>query len=266
MAMSAQDEFDAMMRDKSRQTGHPSDSPLNRSDKGFSDNDSSDDNRADSPAFKPMTDSRDVIPKRRRYGKTGAGGVIADAQQYEKELHAARFQGNDTAAMQQQRMDQIIANQPYVLPGSGARDSRLTGNNEDDLEDQDDDFMAQWRQKRKNELQSRLVPVDGRGFVEAKEGSGSDTVVVVYIYDDQSDVSQLFESYIETIAGKYTYTRFIKLRYQDAGIETANVPAIWAYRSNKMFAVLEPIQDDIPAGMKVNAQTLEVLFQRNKIL
>ena len=69
-------------------------------------------------------------------------------------------------------------------------------------EDMEDDFMQQWRRTRLAEMQNKrpdsqlhqrgsskrlwgtLTTVDGGGYLDAVDKSPSDTVVVVYIYDD----------------------------------------------------------------------------------
>ena len=80
---------------------------------------------------------------------------------------------------------------------------KMPGSDEEEEDDElDDDFMAQWRRSRLQELQKgghgskmhsrqrstrlwgSLTKVDGEGYLDALDKSPADTVVVVYIYDD----------------------------------------------------------------------------------
>lgn len=79
---------------------------------------------------------------------------------------------------------------------------------------------------------------------------------------EQSQVSDLCEKCIRTLAGKHQDTRFIKLHYEDAQMEPAGVPAIIAYKNGDKFAGLVPLIDEIPDDAELNSITLENLFKR----
>ncbi|KAF2147878.1 thioredoxin-like protein [Myriangium duriaei CBS 260.36] len=285
----AQDEYNELFRDKSKRSHHPSDSPHDNSDAASFLHDDSDDERTTAQSVNTVTNNaraRYTVPTQRHQANTGVKGVITDAQAYRAAARNHRDGSASRASMQRERESQIANVQPYVSSGLGFDDGKPPGSDEDELDDdQDDQFMDQWRQNRLRELQggqrignsSRekdarrarfggMVPVDGSGFLEAVDGSGSVTVVVVFIYDDRSEVSQLFEDCLHTMARKYINTRFVKLHYQDAEMEPAGVPAVLAYRGGDKFAGLVPMLDEIPDDMDVNPQTLEVLFQRHQIL
>ena len=136
-----------------------------------------------------MSLARNTIPNTRYGANTGPKGVISDAQNFRDSQRQHRRNQSSTAfhpAPPQQAPPPSI---PKVM------------DEEQDIED-DDEFMESWRRSRLQKLQNgsyqsemhqnrkrgrlwgSLQVVDAEGYLEAVDGSGSDTVVVVYIYDD----------------------------------------------------------------------------------
>lgn len=56
--------------------------------------------------------------------------------------------------------------------------------------------------------------------------------------------------------------KFVKLRYQEAEMEPAGVPALLAYRNGEKFAGLVPLVDEIPDDADLSETTLEVMLQK----
>jgi hypothetical protein len=133
------------------------------------------------------------IPKIRSEANTGPKGVIADAQAFEAARRAALLSApakTGTAAANQSN---------HITPAV-----KLTSFNADSAEEDEDnlldeDFKEKWQQKRREEYaaglrlagnKSRgrkwgtLEDVDSVEFLNVCDHSGSNTVVVVYIYDD----------------------------------------------------------------------------------
>lgn len=263
----AQDEYNELFRDKSRRTQHPEDdneSIPSENDDLLSDYD-------DEPSALPNLPSRDHVPRNKSYSNTGPKGVIADAQAFE----AARRERNSSPK---------AATQNYAYTPNVARlslDGRSKGSQSGSDIESEDEFMAEWRQKRLNQLSSNgrqasnsieqprsrgtyggLVSVDGEGYLDAVDRSPSNTVVVVFIYDDSSEVSYMVEDCMRQLARKHKTTRFVKMHYLDAEMEPAGVPAVLAYRGGDKFAGLVPVVDEIPDDADLSAVTLENLFQK----
>ncbi|CAD0081944.1 unnamed protein product [Aureobasidium vineae] len=263
----AQDEYNELFRDKSRRTHHPEDdneSIPSENDDLLSDFD-------DEPSALPNLPSRDHVPRNKSYSNTGPKGVIADAQAFE----AARRERNSSPK---------AATQNYAYTPNVARlslDGRSKGSQSGSDIESEDEFMAEWRQKRLNQLSANgrqasnsigqprsratyggLVSVDGEGYLDAVDRSPSNTVVVVFIYDDSSEVSYMVEDCMRQLARKHKTTRFVKMHYLDAEMEPAGVPAVLAYRGGDKFAGLVPVVDEIPDDADLSAITLENLFQK----
>jgi len=169
------------------------------------------------------------IPAQRQQSNTGPKGVITDAQAYRD---AARQHGRPSVSASRTSFQQSFepngsastsydqggasTGGPYQQqqqPGGGWDKENV--NEEDEEADQDDDeFIQQWRRERLRDLantnkifggkrrdrdanRSRfggIVPVDGAGYLEAVDGSGGVTVVVVYIWDDMVRYEQQHSS------------------------------------------------------------------------
>ncbi|KAK1058747.1 hypothetical protein LTR12_002595 [Friedmanniomyces endolithicus] len=286
----AQDEFNELMRDKERRAQHPEDDESDaRSFLNLSDEDDDDDDATppasqfdpDEAPSRPSTSNRPTIPLTRYEANTGPKGVIADAQHFRdsRRQHRVSVRSSSTLASQ-------------VQGGMSLHDSPQTSTNEklqesDEEEEEDtldDDFMQRWRSSRLREMQrggrdskmhsrrpsrrmwGSLATVDGEGYLDAVDKSPADTVVVVYIYDDCSDVSTAIEACLRQLARRHIDTRFVKLHYVDAEMEPAGIPALLAYRGGEKFAGLVPIINEIPDDADLSDSTLENMLRRWDIL
>lgn len=186
----AQDEFNALVNSQRElSTQHPEDAAAASSD--FSD--------VESPSYGHELEeigspdkmrSTYFIPKLRSDANTGPKGVIADAQAFE----AAKKQHRFSFARKQNQASSVSP--PQGLPRAYRGEDYEKSSGE---EDDEDGFMARWRQRRLQELTDRksgrnmspasrktwgtLVKVDAEGFLDAIEQVGEHTVVVVFIYD-----------------------------------------------------------------------------------
>jgi len=151
-------------------------------------------------------------------------------------------------------------------------------------EEDDDGFMARWRQRRLQELTNKrfargpspnsgskrvwgsLVRVDAEGYLDAIEKASPSTVVVVFISDSQSEISHMVEECVREIAKSCTSTRFVQLDYEEAEMEVAGVPAILAYRGGDKFAGLVPVVDEIPEDQELSAKSLAMVLEKHQVL
>lgn len=271
----AQDEFNELFRDKDTDDRHPEDRD-HKSDRSDSE---PEDAAADYYHEKPDTDdelditpsskmrSNYYVPSIRSEANTGPKGVIADAQAYEQ------------AKKQAKRFTFMRKNSPPTYHATAYHDEKNSSD-----EENEDGFMKRWRENRLRELQSagqrirsrttspskriygNLPTVDGEGFLDAIEKVARDTVVVVYIYDDMSDISTLVEDCVRNVARKHSTVRFVKLHYEEAEMEIAGVPAVLAYRNGEKFAGLVPLMDEIPDDAELSPISLEVTLRRHQIL
>lgn len=291
MATAAQDEFNELMRDKERRTAHPEDADSDaRSFLNLSDDDESDAARTpttttfdnEAPPRASTSSARHVIPRTRYGANTGPKGVISDAQHFRDSQRNHRTSLRSLVPPSQAP----AAEEPQRHWTQDPRGLEKLDEDEDLVdEDAEDGFMAKWRQGRLKELQSGggyesslhnsgrsrrayggLTTVDGEGYLDAVEKSPAGTVVVVYIYDDMSGVSQMIEDCVRTLAKKHGSVRFVRLHFQDAEMEPAGVPAMIAYRNGDKFAGLVPIMEEMPDDADLSSLTLETVMKRHQIL
>lgn len=141
------------------------------------------------------------IPNNHGYNEnTGPKGVIADARAFERE----RRLGNKNTYVRTEGM--VLPKMQHLQGEDGHLQQRrpdgANGTDEDEDLDEEggaDDFMRKWREKREEELRSgkwsggargrgrygTMNTVDALGFLDAVERVPRDTVVLVYVYDDE---------------------------------------------------------------------------------
>lgn len=82
----------------------------------------------------------------------------------------------------------------------------------------------------------------------------------------QSSESRFVEDCLSTLARRYTTTRFVKLHYDEAEMDSEVVPAILSYKNGDLFANLPRIVDEIPPGRALSSESLETVMKREGIL
>lgn len=201
MSTSAQDEFDALYNNNNKTnlgqkySGHPDD----RCDS--SDNDSTtlnsgneDEQTLASATSSEMPMATTYLPTTTQFdANTGPKGVIADARSFETAKKRSFRQtiydfSNDIVNNKKSSFTQEKSKSPSPDVSEN---------------DEDDDFMRTWREKRLGELASgsqgvrtrrqspsqrrygSLVTVDPIGYLDAIEKVATYTTVVVFIYDDE---------------------------------------------------------------------------------
>ncbi|KAE8146837.1 thioredoxin-like protein [Aspergillus avenaceus] len=269
---SAQDEFNRLVHsNKETFSTHPE-------DRNHSDHDSdSSDGEDDLPQFSDSEDhdptmrlrsSTYHVPRTVFEANTGPKGVIADAQAFERARQSSfrkTFLNNDPA--------KSIADDSTLLHNTPPPDGSAS--------DEDEEyFIRKWRESRMQEMQSRglrrpsprrkmygsVHTVDAAGYLDAIEKVTSDTVVVVCIYDPDSDASAIVEDCLDTIARRNPAVHFIKLHHEIAEMDYVEAPALLAYRGGDVFATLVEIIRQIPKGRDCNSNTLEDLLKSHRVL
>ncbi|KAL8722956.1 MAG: hypothetical protein Q9225_000648 [Loekoesia sp. 1 TL-2023] len=283
MPSAAQDEFDATYDAQEKKIiTHPDDAH------DSSDNDSTtlhSSNDGDHiPAPRPSTTMPSAayhIPSTTTFNaNTGPKGVIADAKSFD--IAKKRSFRQTLRAYSNGELSPPLFGKSKRPEFNFTREKSSSPDTSAD--DDEDDFMRTWRANRLNELANMnqdvrtrrsspsmrkygtLVTVDPIGYLDAIEKVHADTTVIVLIYDDQSDVSQLVEDALHSLARKHATSRFVKLHYLDAEMDEIAVPGILAYKGGDCFANLVSIVNEIPAGRDFSTSTLELILQQHKVL
>ncbi|KAI4243585.1 MAG: hypothetical protein L6R40_003409 [Gallowayella cf. fulva] len=288
MPSAAQDEFDAMYDTQEKQiTSHPEDA---HDPSSSSDNDSttlhSSHEEPHIPTPRPSTTMPSAtyhIPSTTTFiANTGPKGVIADARSFDtarkrsfRQTLRAYSNGELSPPLFGKNSKKPAFNFSREKSPSPSPDNATADDDEDE-----DEFMRTWRASRLNELAhmrpdvrtrrsspsmrnyGTLVPVDAIGYLDAIEKVHVETTVIVLIHDDQSEVSQIVEDALRTLARKHATARFIKLHYLEAEMDEVAVPGVLAYKGGECFANLVSIVNEIPEGKDMSSATLEWVLQR----
>ena len=134
---------------------------------------------------------------------TGVKGVIADARSYE-------------AARRSRFKDAVRTARRSVFGGDET--ARLKGSDSETEESGEEEFLRQWRDSRRRELESeakgqirnrrtspsvrlfgRFDEVDALGYLDAIEKVGRDTVVVVFVHDHEVSPLPLSSPLLSTL-------------------------------------------------------------------
>ncbi|KAI1184452.1 thioredoxin-like protein [Nemania serpens] len=209
---------------------------------------------------------------------TGVKGVIADARAYEQ-ARQGKWR-NKVSAVRRSVMGLSLADR------SGATNTSSPADSEDDQDPNEEAFLQQWREARRIELENesknnvrsrrtspsprifgRFDVVDALGYLDAIEKVGRETVVVVFVYDHECQVSGMMELALRPLVVAHPYIHFIKVHYEDVEFDNAAVPALLAYRNQgDLFANLTGIIDMIPEDEDFDTESLKVVLQRNGVL
>ncbi|KAB5570253.1 thioredoxin-like protein [Coniochaeta sp. 2T2.1] len=205
---------------------------------------------------------------------TGVKGVIADARAYEN-------------ARRSKWKDRVRAARQSVFGVSQTRSSDLDSEGSGAEDPDEEAFLEQWRESRRRELESetakgairnrrtspsvriygRLDEVDALGYLDAIEKVGRETVVAVFVYDHECEVSAMVESALMNLVAAHPTVHFVKVHYDDIEFDPAAVPAILAYRNQgDLFANLTGLIEHIPEDDDFSTATMKRLLQQNGIL
>ncbi|KAK7967233.1 uncharacterized protein PG986_001510 [Apiospora aurea] len=210
-------------------------------------------------------------------GATGVKGVIADARAYEE-------------ARQSKWRNRVRAARRSVM-GMGdlvrSKDNRSAENSEEDVDEDEEAFLQQWRESRRKELESeaqgktranrktspslrmfgRLDTVDALGYLDAIEKVARDAIVVVFVYDHECQVSGLIQQALRPLVTAHPYVHFVKIHYEDIEFDNAAVPAILAYRNQgDLFANLTGLIEMIPEDEEFDSDALKKVLQKHDVL
>ncbi|KAL4904851.1 hypothetical protein BDW74DRAFT_178424 [Aspergillus multicolor] len=272
---SAQEEFDQLIRNnREKSQAHPEDRS-NLSDRDSSPEPEDHFEHSDDEDMAAMTSRTTTytVPNTKFEANTGPKGVIADAQAFERARRSnfrKSFVSGTSAAQRHHHSASKSSGDARLLRNSPPADGSGS-----DLDEDEDKFLRRWRESRMQELQSKktrrpsnrrrqygsLETVDAVGYLDAIEKVPADQVVVVCLYDPESNTSALVEDCLHTIASRQPSVHFVKLHHEIAEMDNIEPPALLAYRGGDVFATIVHIPQQIPKGRSCSADSLEDLLR-----
>ncbi|KOS21238.1 Phosducin-like protein [Escovopsis weberi] len=313
MATPAQEEFNRLIASSTpRETTHPEDRAGNKNNNN---NDDDDDEHApeeltEEEMFRnaqieatmrmPVGPSAFHLPPRSFDSghATGVKGVIADARHYQsarrsqfgRRAHAAtpRALRNGNGGLHSGSEAESDNDNDYNDDfGTGSGSGSGSDDDDDDEEEGEEEFLQQWRETRRRELESdasravrtrrtspsvrvygRMDEVDALGYLDAIEKVGRETTVVVFVYDHECEVSGTIDAAIQPLVKKHPAAHFVKIHYEEIEFDNAAVPAILAYRNQgdlvaNLTGLIEMMPDD---DDNFGADDLEHILRTHAVL
>ena len=196
----AQEEFQGLI-DKNTDNGprvHPEDRDDAKREANYSDDDEEDryrQSKIDAAMRVPSTTGEVSLPPATFDSgrSTGVKGVIADARAYE-EARQGKWRTRVRAARRS----------VFGVGDTAKNSSSQSGDSEDDVDQDEEVFLQQWREARRQQIESevkngirnrrtspslrlwgRFDTVDAIGYLDAIEKVGRETTVVVFVFDHQ---------------------------------------------------------------------------------
>ncbi|KAF4625495.1 hypothetical protein G7Y89_g12672 [Cudoniella acicularis] len=204
---------------------------------------------------------------------TGVKGVIADARSYEESRRMGGHRRNGSSRSSSTRADKRASTMSFLKDDG------------EDSEAEDEEFIERWRQQRRLELEKegndirnrrtspsvrrygRFDEVDALGYLDAIEKVTRDTVVVVFVYDSECEVSNVISDALAPLVAKNPSIHFVRIHYEEIEFDNAGVPAILAYKNQgDLFANLTYIIDQIPDDTLFDTKALENVLKKNNVL
>ncbi|CAI6093273.1 hypothetical protein V2G26_017757 [Clonostachys chloroleuca] len=286
MTTAAQEEFNELIsKNTPRETIHPEDrnDPDLRHQEDLEEEDIYRNNQIDAAMRAPTNNDQAALrlpPASFDSGRaTGVKGVIADARNFE----AARRTKWRSKAHAVRRSIFGLDGTPY---NAGKNESESEEDTHSGSDKDEDSFLAQWRESRRRELESenagssirtrrtspsvreygRFDEVDAMGYLDAIEKVARDTTVVVFVYDNECEVSATIEAALVPLVHKHRTVHFVKVHYDEIEFDNAAVPSVLAYRhQGNLVANLTGIIEMIPEDEPFTTNSLAKLFQRHGI-
>ncbi|TVY57366.1 Phosducin-like protein [Lachnellula cervina] len=280
----AQEEFDTIVSKVSaseKSPYHPSDADDYANDRDTSDREEQDEYTQkrinDTMRLPTFSSSAPLNLPHRDFDSgrtTGVKGVIADARSYEE----ARRNGG--------RKNTRLSPNRSMTRTAEKRASTISFLKDDGegSDSEDEEFLERWREQRKREMEregndirnrrtspsvrryGRFDEVDALGYLDAIEKVTRETVVVVFVYDAECDVSEIVSAALAPIVSRYPSIHFVRVPYQDIEFDAAGTPAILAYKNQgDLFANLTYVVDQIPDDTVFDSKALENILRKNSV-
>ncbi|KAI9733350.1 MAG: hypothetical protein M1834_003434 [Cirrosporium novae-zelandiae] len=289
MSDAAIDEFNRYISPRTNTSSHPEDRYTDDADQESNASshhqtfDSSDEDNLSLPQDSTMPSATYTLPSSTSvfHANTGPKGVIADAHSYDRARKRSFRQTlrDFTSFTNNNHKSEAVSTANANHPTSP------------DSDDSDSEFMRTWRAARMRELQDleqkkqmamnqrRMSPsqrtygsldtVDAAGYLDAVEKVHKDTIVVVMIYDDESEGSAKLTRTLTNLAMSHPTTHFIRLHHEEAELDPAVVPGVLAYRGGDIFANLVPFVESLKHQKHTRLDDIDAVdecLQRHNIL
>lgn len=149
----------------------------------------------------------------------------------------------------------------------------------DELLEDDDEFMIQYRQKRLLELKriagrtrfGQLYQIGVNQYVDAIDKEDSRTAVIIHLFQPHNEQCKLLNQYLMLLAEKYRLAKFLCIisTEADPNFDDIALPTLLCYRNKKLVANLVRVTDELETmdnGMFDIEDLEKLLLDKNALI
>ena len=235
----------------------------------------------------PHTDKSMLNQNRTGSANTGPKGVKADYDEYKQHQEQERARINQEkeavldrlvngaisstpsvsySAMEAQRLLEKAIQRHTNHHGNTTNNSNdqcgSNGNDEDtdddllnELEDDEDTFMAAYREKRRQEMQmqsklpsyGKVTNVDAFGFVDRLERTNANIYVIVHMWEKDIRACNTLDVTLESLAREHQHIDFLRLCRSDTptGLPCNALPALLIYQDGELIETIMKVDEKV---------------------
>jgi hypothetical protein len=126
---------------------------------------------------------------------------------------------------------------------------------EEEKDEEEVEFMRQYREKRLRELQQQqgtrfgsVMELTRTSFVQTIDREGPHVKIVIHMYENSNQASRLVNEMLPQLATRYPSTKFCKIvaSHADASFDHIALPALLVYQGGELQHTLLRLTDEIP--------------------
>lgn len=183
---------------------------------------------------------------------TGPKGVIEDWRRY-KQLET------ETRERDKQEKDELC--RKLAMTCKSFREENENSKSEEEISDDDEQFMEWYKQKRILEIQQKyasrwekvafgdVIELDQSNFIEAVENVEEFVTVIIHVYDDDTPACATVNGCMKILASKYKTVKFCKIDVKVAKMSSNfienGLPTIIVYKGNLLIGNYVRISDSL---------------------
>lgn len=146
-----------------------------------------------------------------------------------------------------------------------------------EIEDIDDDFLRQYRQKRIEEMRKALettpkfgkvISLDKSNFIDAVDKENPGVKIIVHVYEDNVEACEAMDGCLNCLAKEYPNIKFCKIKATEARLSKTfsvnGVPALLIYKNGELIGNYIRLSDEF--GEDFYATEVESFLQEHGML
>lgn len=146
-----------------------------------------------------------------------------------------------------------------------------------ELEELDDEFIKQYRQKRIEEMRralddapkfGKVMQLDKTSFVDAIDNEKKGVKIIVHVYENNSEACESMDGCLKCLAQEYPNIKFCRIKATEAKLSKTfsvnGVPALLIYKGGELIGNFIRLSDEF--GEDFYATEVECFLQEHGML